>query len=78
MDESEVEKKLEMLEHRTESFEGKLDELKMELRTAAIFLVVLTIALKIVSVFISLISAAVITSIFMVINASRLKKYGTF
>ena len=47
MDESEQEKTLNALEHRTERVEGKLDELKLELRTAAVFLVVLIIALKI-------------------------------
>ena len=78
MDESEQEKILYVLEHRTERIEGKLDELKLELRTAAVFLVVLIIALKIWSVHTSVLAASVISGIVLFINWSRLKKYGTF
>jgi hypothetical protein len=78
MDESKQEKILNVLEHRTERFEGKLDELKLELRTATIFVVVLITALKTWSVPISVLSAGVISGIAAFINWSRLKKYGTF
>ena len=78
MDESKQEKILNVLEHRTERFEGKLDELKLEIRIAAVFVVVLIIALKTWSVHTSLLSAAVISGIVAFINWSRLKKYGTF
>ena len=78
MNESEQEKILNTLEHRTERVEGKLDGLKLELRTAAVFLVVLIIALKIWSVQASVLAAAVISGIAAFVNWSRLRKYGTF
>lgn len=78
MNESEQEKTLNALERRTEHIERKLDGLKLELRTAAVFLVVLIIALKIWSVQASVLAAAVISGIATFVNWSRLRKYGTF
>ena len=78
MNESEQEKTLNVLENRTEHIERKLDGLKLELRTAAVFLVVLIIALKIWSVQASVLAAAVISGIATFVNWSRLRKYGTF
>ena len=78
MNQSEQEKMLNALEYRTERVEGKLDGLKLELRTAAVFLVVLIIALKIWSVHISVLAAAAISGIVTFVNYSRLRKYGTF
>ena len=72
MDESEQERMLNTIEHRMECIQGKLDELRLELRTAAIFLVVLTCVLQVMPVYISLIAAVAISGIFAFVGWSRL------
>lgn len=78
MDESEQEKKLDMLISRTERIEGKLDGLKLELRAAAIFLVILIITLEELSLWKSLLIAATISGIFTFRNWSLYRKYRSF
>jgi len=78
MDLSKQEEMLNALTHRTERIEGKVDELKLELRVAAVFLVALIIALKIWSVGASVLAAGAVSAIAGLVNWSRLRKYGTF
>ena len=78
MNESEQEKKLNMLISRTEHIEGKLDGLKLELRTAAIFLAILIMSLQLWSLVKSLLAAFAISGIFTLRNWLLYRKYGSF
>jgi hypothetical protein len=78
MNESNHDQTLNILEQRTKRIEAKLDESILELRTAAMFLVVLNIGLTASSVYIAVIVAVAVSSIFAVVNSYRLRKYGTF
>lgn len=70
MDESEREK--------IERIERKLDGLKLELRAASIFLVILILSLEVWSMDKSLLAAFAISIIFTMSNWSLYKKYGSF
>ncbi len=72
MDESEQKRMLNTIENRIECIKGKLDELKLEQRTAAIFIVVLICVLQEMSVYTSFIAAVVISGIFAFVGWSRI------
>ena len=72
MDESEQERMLNSLKNKMEYIQGKVDVIRLELRTAAIFLVVLICVLQQMPIYISLLSAFVVSGIYAFFGWSRL------
>jgi uncharacterized membrane protein len=77
MDELEQEKMLDLLKDQTEHIVREVIKAKMELRVAAVFLVVLIYGSELMSAHRAFIAAIIIGAIFAFRDSYMLKKYGT-